>query len=109
MPRPLQAGAFNGNHPRVAASRFDPSTRSVDAAPDERTLRPMTTPKDDHVESDLMRQVKDALDDRRRQPTKELGIPDHREDTEGESDKRDGDWKHQRDGVARQKRRSERA
>ena len=69
----------------------------------------MAKSEDDRPESDLMRQVKDALDDGRRQPTKELGIPDHREDAQEESDKRDGEWKHQRDGVTRQKRRSERA
>jgi hypothetical protein len=50
----------------------------------------MANPQDDRPESDLMQQVKDALDDGRRQPTKELGIPDHREETQGESDKRDG-------------------
>jgi hypothetical protein len=67
----------------------------------------MSNPKDDVPESDMMRQLRDALDDRRRQPTKELGIPDYREDTAAGSDKRDDAWKHQRDGAARRKRRRE--
>ena len=58
-------------------------------------------------ESETMRQVRDALDGRRLQPMKELGIPDHREDTAKESDKRDDAWKHQRDGAARRERRRE--
>jgi hypothetical protein len=63
----------------------------------------MPDPSKQEPESDMMRQIRDALDDRRRRPIKELGIPDYREDAEGESDKRDAAWEHQRDEGAQQK------
>jgi hypothetical protein len=43
-------------------------------------------------DSDLIRQVEDGLDNERRQPVKELGVPDYREDDEQESRKRDSGW-----------------
>ena len=67
----------------------------------------MSEAQDPPPENETMRQVRDALDDRRRRPMKELGIPDFREEEAAESDHRDDAWKHQRDDAARQKRRSE--
>jgi hypothetical protein len=55
--------------------------------------------------SDLLRQVKDNLDDARREPMKELGIPDSQERSGQEAAKRDHAWKHQRDDAARARRR----
>lgn len=48
-------------------------------------------------ESDLLRRVRDTLDDDRHRPVKELGLPDYREREDEESHDRDAAWERGRD------------